>query len=210
MIRIHRETDMFVAIDVQVDFCPGGALPVADGDAVVPLINALSPKFTHFVATQDWHTPGHHSFAGSHTEKAPYDTIELHYGTQTLWPDHCVQGTAGAAFHPALDLTAAQLIIRKGFRPTIDSYSAFFENDKKTHTGLSGYLRDRGFKRAYFAGLATDFCVAHSAIDAVREGFESVVFMDACRAIDVGGSLDAAIKQMKDVGVTMIESSEIG
>jgi nicotinamidase/pyrazinamidase len=210
LIKIHRETDMFVAIDVQNDFCPGGALPVVDGDAVVPRINGLSPKFAHFVATQDWHTPGHHSFAGSHTGKAPYDTIELHYGMQTLWPDHCVQGTAGAAFHPALDLTAAQLILRKGFRPTIDSYSAFFENDKKTHTGLSGYLRDRGFKRVFFAGLATDFCVAYSAIDAIRQGFESVVFIDACRAIDVNGSLDAALREMKDVGVTLIESNEIG
>jgi nicotinamidase/pyrazinamidase len=210
LTKIHRETDMFVAIDVQNDFCPGGALPVVDGDAVVPRINGLSPKFANFVATQDWHTPGHHSFAGSHTDKSPYDSIELHYGMQTLWPDHCVQGTAGAAFHPALDLTAAQLILRKGFRPTIDSYSAFFENDKKTHTGLSGYLRDRGFKRVFFAGLATDFCVAYSAIDAVRQGFQSVVFIDACRAIDVNGSLDAALKQMKDVGVTLIESDEIG
>jgi nicotinamidase/pyrazinamidase len=209
LIKIDPKRDVLVSTDVQIDFCPGGALAVADGHAVVPAINFLAPNFTHLVATQDWHTPGHMSFASSHPGRRPFETIEVSYGPQTLWPDHCVQGTAGAEMHPDLDLTAAGLIIRKGFDRDIDSYSAFFENDKTTPTGLAGYLRERGIKRAFFAGLATDYCVAYSAIDAVTHGFESVVIIDACRAIDLNGSLDAAIKRMKDTGVTIIESTEL-
>lgn len=210
MTRSDPATDVFVAIDVQVDFCPGGALAVADGDAVVPAINTIAPAFGHLVATQDWHTPGHLSFADSHPGRAPFETIQLAYGPQTLWPDHCVQGTAGAELHPGLDLTAAELIIRKGFRREIDSYSAFFENDKTTHTGLAGYLSERGLKWAFFADLATDFGVAYSALDAAAAGFRSFVVIDACRAIDLNGSLAAAMKTMKDAGVTIVESADLG
>jgi nicotinamidase/pyrazinamidase len=207
-MRINPDTDILVAIDVQNDFCPGGALAVADGDAVVPAINALSPRFEHFAATQDWHTPGHHSFAGSHDGRKPFETITLAYGPQTLWPDHCVQGTMGAEIHPDLDLSGAELIIRKGFRKEIDSYSAFFENDKKTPTGFAGYLRDRGLKRIFFTGLATDYCVAYSALDAKAAGFESYVVIDACRAIDLGGSLDFMKKTMVESGVQIIRSGD--
>jgi nicotinamidase/pyrazinamidase len=207
-MKIKPDTDMLVAIDVQNDFCPGGALAVADGDAVVPAINALSPRFEHFAATQDWHTPGHHSFAGSHDGRQPFETITLGYGAQTLWPDHCVQGTLGAEIHPYLDLSGAEIIIRKGFRKEIDSYSAFFENDKTTPTGFAGYLRDRGLKRIFFAGLATDYCVAYSALDAKAAGFESYVVIDACRAIDLGGSLEFMKKTMAEAGVKTIQSSD--
>ena len=209
MTRLRPETDVLIAIDVQNDFCPGGALAVADGDAVVPLINGLAGRFAHYIATQDWHTAAHHSFASSHKGKAPFRTVELSYGTQTLWPDHCIQGTAGAAFHPDLDLTAVELILRKGFRRHINSYSAFFENDKTTPTGLAGYLRERGLRRLFFAGLATDFCVAYSASDAARAGFDAVVVLDACRAIDLNGSLAAAIKEMRAAGVSLVESTDI-
>ena len=166
-------------------------------------------RFAHFIATQDWHTEAHHSFASSHAGKSPFDTVELPYGTQTLWPDHCIQGTSGAAFHPDLDLTMVELILRKGFRRHINSYSAFFENDKKTPTGLAGYLRERGLRRLFFAGLATDFCVAYSAIDAARAGFDSVVVLDACRAIDLKGSLAAAKKEMRAAAVSFVESTDI-
>ncbi|MCC5780459.1 bifunctional nicotinamidase/pyrazinamidase [Nitratireductor sp. B36] len=195
--------EALIVIDVQNDFCPGGALAVEDGDAVVPVINGLIERFDHVVLTQDWHREGHSSFASSHQGKAPFDTIEMPYGTQTLWPDHCVQGTKGAAFHEDLAWDKAELVIRKGFRSAIDSYSAFFENDHETPTGLSGYLRERGITRVTLAGLATDFCVAYSAIDARRQGFEATVIIDACRAIDLGGSLSAMTAKMKEAGVTL-------
>ena len=190
-----------IIIDVQNDFCPGGALAVAEGDAVVPVINALSPSFEHVVLTQDWHPAGHSSFASSHSGMQPFSSVTMPYGEQTLWPDHCIQGTRGAAFHPGLDWTRAELVLRKGFRQTIDSYSAFFENDHVTPTGLGGYLRERGIGRLTLAGLATDFCVAYSALDAAKLGFAVTVAMDACRAIDLGGSLAAMTEKMKDAGV---------
>jgi nicotinamidase/pyrazinamidase len=208
-MQIQRDTDALVAIDVQNDFCPGGALAVDRGDEVIPLINGLARKFRHYIATQDWHVPGHHSFASTHDGKEPFGSIELHYGTQTLWPDHCIQGTGGAAFHPDLDLTTVEVIIRKGFREHIDSYSAFFENDRRTTTGLNGYLKERGLKRLFFTGLATDYCVAYSAIDAAKQGFEAFVVIDACRAIDLGGSLDAATMAMKEAGVEFVRSSQV-
>ncbi|MBY8915952.1 bifunctional nicotinamidase/pyrazinamidase [Nitratireductor sp. L1-7-SE] len=195
--------EALIVIDVQNDFCPGGALAVEDGDAVVPVINGLIGRFDHVVLTQDWHPEGHSSFASSHQGKAPFETIEMPYGAQTLWPDHCVQGTKGAAFHEGLAWDKAELVIRKGFRSAIDSYSAFFENDHRTPTGLSGYLRERGITRVTLAGLATDFCVAYSAIDARRQGFEATVMMEGCRAIDLGGSLAAMTAKMNEAGVTL-------
>ena len=203
---IEKDTDVLVIIDVQNDFCPGGALAVQDGDAVVHPINALSAKFSHRILTQDWHPAGHSSFASSHSDKEPFSQIDLAYGPQTLWPDHCVQGSAGADFHKDLDWTGAELVIRKGFRPEVDSYSAFFENDKKTSTGLAGYLKDRGLKRVFLAGLATDFCVAFSAVDAANLGFETFVIDDACRAIDMAGSLDASRTAMSEAGVVTLTS----
>jgi nicotinamidase/pyrazinamidase len=172
-------------IDLQNDFCPGGALAVPDGDAIVPLVNDLTRRFDHVLQTQDWHPPGHHSFASAHPGKAPYDTVELSYGTQVLWPDHCIQGSGGAAFHPGLDTTPTELILRKGFRRTIDSYSAFYENDHATPTGLTGYLRERGIDTLFLAGLATDFCVKWSAVDGRKEGFRVSVVEDAVRGIDL-------------------------
>jgi len=206
MTDIDRLTDedLLLVIDVQNDFCPGGALAVADGDAVVPAINRLAGRFAHVVLTQDWHPRGHSSFASSHHGRAPFETIAMPYGQQTLWPDHCIQGTAGAAFHRELETTRAELIIRKGFRPSVDSYSAFFENDRTTPTGLAGYLRERGFRRVFLAGLATDFCVNYSAVDACRLGFAAVVIESACRAIDLGGSLDAAWAGMAKAGVQRV------
>jgi len=195
--------EALIVIDVQNDFCPGGALAVAGGDQVVPVINTLIGRFEHVVLTQDWHPAGHSSFASSHPGKAPFETVEMAYGTQTLWPDHCVQGTAGAAFHPELEWTSAEMIIRKGFRKAIDSYSAFFENDHETPTGLSGYLRERGISRVTLAGLATDFCVAYSALDARRQGFDATVILEGCRAIDLGGSLATMTAKMKEAGVTL-------
>ena len=203
------EEDVLAVIDVQNDFCPGGALAVADGDAVVPVINRLARKFRHVIMTQDWHPKGHQSFASSHAGPKPFETIEAAYGPQTLWPDHCVQGTAGAAFHKDLDLPRAELIIRKGFRPEIDSYSAFYENDHETTTGLTGYLRSRGLKRVFFCGLATDFCVHYSAVDAAGDGFKAVLIEDACRAIDLEGSLAAAKENMRKAGVDFAASEAI-
>jgi len=200
--------DLLLVIDVQNDFCPGGALAVAGGDAVVPVINRLARSFEHVALTQDWHPRGHSSFASSHAGCAPFETIAMPYGDQTLWPDHCVQGTPGAAFHPGLETTRAELIIRKGFRPSIDSYSAFFENDRTTPTGLAGYLRERGLRRVFLVGLATDFCVNYSAVDARRLGFAVVVIESACRAIDLGGSLDAAWAGMAGARVQRI--SDLG
>lgn len=195
--------EALLVIDVQYDFCPGGALAVADGDAVVPVINGLIGRFDHVILTQDWHPAGHSSFASSHPGRQPFDTVAMAYGEQTLWPDHCVQGTRGAAFHDGLEWTKAELVIRKGFRPGIDSYSAFFENDHETPTGLAGYLRERGIERLTLAGLATDFCVAYSALDAVRAGFAATVVMEGCRAIDLGGSLAAMTARMEEAGVTL-------
>lgn len=195
-------THALIVIDVQNDFCPGGALAVPEGDAVVDPINAMMPEFDAVILTQDWHPAGHSSFATSHPGRAPYDMVEMPYGPQVLWPDHCVQGSAGAAFHPRLR-TDGDLILRKGFRLQIDSYSAFFENDQKTPTGLEGYLRTRGIDRLTMAGLATDFCVHFSAVDAARLGFAVTVRLDACRAIDLDGSLSAALSAMKEAGVTL-------
>lgn len=208
-IALDNATDALVVIDMQIDFCPGGALAVAGGDEIVPIINRLGARFAQQVLTQDWHPKGHRSFASSHPGKAPYSTVRMPYGDQTLWPDHCVQDSPGAGFHPALKLPAAQMIIRKGFRPGIDSYSAFFENDRSTPTGLTGYLRERGLKRVFLCGLATDFCVAYSAVDARRQGFSAFVLLDACRAIDLDGSLSAATARMRDAGVTLVGDSEL-
>jgi len=196
--------DLLLVIDVQNDFCPGGALAVGEGDAVVPVINRLAERFDHVVLTQDWHPAGHSSFASSHSGSAPFETIAMPYGPQTLWPDHCVQGTPGAAFHPKLSTDRAELVIRKGFRGAIDSYSAFYENDRRTPTGLAGYLRERGLKRIFLAGLATDYCVYYSALDARREGFEAVVIEAGSRGIDLAGSLAAAWSAMAEAGVQRV------
>ena len=201
--------DLLLVVDVQNDFCPGGALAVDGGDEVVPVINRLARRFDHVVLTQDWHPAGHHSFASTHAGRAPMETIEMAYGDQVLWPDHCIQGTEGAAFCAGLQTTGAELIVRKGFRPEIDSYSAFYENDQRTPTGLAGYLRERGFSRLFLAGLATDFCVAFSALDARRLGFDAALIQDACRAIDLDGSLDHAMSRMKSAGIDIIESAHI-
>ena len=202
-------SDCLLIIDVQNDFCPGGALAVPEGDRVSAPINRLGERFAHRILTQDWHPPGHLSFASSHPGRRPMETTTLPYGEQVLWPDHCVQGSRGAEFHPGLALHGAELILRKGFRRAIDSYSAFFENDRSTPTGLGAYLRERGFESVYLAGLATDFCVAFSAIDARRAGFSAHVVEDACRAIDVGGSLDAAWREMRAAGVERVHSEEL-
>ncbi len=203
-------TDLLLVIDVQVDFCPGGALAVPRGDEVVPVINRLMRRFRHVVLTQDWHPVGHLSFAGSHPGRRPLQTVEMPYGEQVLWPDHCVQGSPGARFHEDLDSDRADLVLRKGFRREIDSYSAFRENDRATSTGLAGYLRERGFGRLFLAGLATDFCVAWSALDAVGEGFAAVLVEDACRAIDQDGSAGRAMEAMAGAGVVFARSGDIG
>jgi nicotinamidase/pyrazinamidase len=199
------KNDVLLVIDVQNDFCPGGALAVPDGDSVVPDINRMAGDFGHCVLTQDWHPAGHSSFATTHSGKAPFSTISMPYGEQTLWPDHCIQGSKGAEFHPGLDLPGAEMIIRKGYNPEIDSYSAFFENDRKTPTGLAGYLGERGLKRVFCVGLATDFCVRFSAEDARKLGLETVVVLGACRGIDLGGSIAAGIEAMKAAGATLVE-----
>lgn len=197
-------TKALVVIDIQNDFCPGGALGVADGDAIIPLVNQLIADHDHVILTQDWHPAGHSSFASSHPGKAAYEMIEMPYGPQTLWPDHCVQGSHGGEFHPALVWDKAEMIVRKGYRPGIDSYSAFFENDRTTPTGLAGYLRERGLTDLVLVGIATDFCVAYSALDAVREGFSATVRLDACRAIDLNGSLATMTEKMREAGVTLV------
>lgn len=196
--------DALLVIDVQNDFCPGGKLAVPQGDAVVPLINELIGAFEHVILTQDWHPENHHSFASSHAGKDPFDTAEMDYGTQILWPDHCIQDTEGAQFHPQLRVERAEMIIRKGFRSEIDSYSAFFENDHETPTGLAGYLLERGITSLYLAGLATDFCVHWSAVDGRKRGFEVCVIEDACRAIDTNGSLEHALQQIRNSGARLI------
>lgn len=204
-----RHTEMLIVVDVQNDFCPGGALAVPDGDAVVPVINRIAGRFAHRILTQDWHPAEHSSFAIAHPGKAPFESVDMPYGPQVLWPVHCVQGGTGAAFHPGLALDGAEMVIRKGFRPAIDSYSAFYENDRTTPTGLASYLRERGFERVALVGLATDFCVAYSAIDARRHGFDTTVVIDGCRAIDLAGSLNAAIRDMKAAGVRLVESASL-
>jgi nicotinamidase/pyrazinamidase len=196
-----------IVVDVQNDFCPGGALAVPKGDEVVPVINRLAARFDNVVLTQDWHPRGHASFASSHPGKKPFETLELAYGKQVLWPDHCVQGTDGAAIHRGIDIPHAQLVIRKGFNPLVDSYSAFMEADGASMTGLDGYLSGRGIKTVYVVGLATDFCVAWTALDARKLGLDAIVIEDACRGIDTQGSLAAAWKTMDTAGVKRVQSS---
>jgi len=198
-----------LVIDVQNDFTPGGQLAVPEGDLIVPLINRLGALFKQVIIAQDWHPSGHASFASSHPGRKPYEVIQLPYGEQTLWPDHCVQGTTGAGFHPELNLPHAQLIIRKGCNPDIDSYSAFLEADRRTTTGLAGYLKERGIDTVYMVGLALDFCVMFSALDARAAGFNAFVLLDACRAIDMEGSLAAAMERMQTAGVGLIQSNQL-
>lgn len=200
---------VLLVIDMQYDFMPGGALAVAEGDTLVPLINRLGEQFQGVVITQDWHPAGHISFASSHSSRLPFETTTLPYGLQTLWPDHCIQGSHGAQLHADLDLPHAQLILRKGCNSHIDSYSAFLEADRQTPTGLASYLKERGVQNVYVVGLALDFCVAWSALDARAAGFTTLVVADACRAIDMNGSLDKAWQDMTAAGVTRIESSEL-
>jgi nicotinamidase/pyrazinamidase len=193
--------------DIQNDFCPDGALAVSEGDAIIPVVNELMEGFDHVIMTQDWHPPGHESFASSHPNHDPFDVVEVDYGEQILWPDHCVQGTGGAEFHSDLNRTPVEMIIRKGFRPHIDSYSAFYENDRETPTGLTGYLRGRGIDTLHVCGLAADFCVKWSALDGRKEGFEVYVIEDATRGIDQDGSLAQAWDEMNDAGVQVISSA---
>ncbi|MBI3793289.1 MAG: bifunctional nicotinamidase/pyrazinamidase [Nitrospinae bacterium] len=200
---------MLVAVDVQNDFCPGGALPVQTGNDIVPVVNKLIQNFSHTVLTQEWHPAGHLAFASSHPGKHSFGSTELSYGHQVLWPDHCVQGTKGAEFHPDLLVTNCETIIRTGFRRTTDSYSAFFENDKSTPTGLGGYMRERNVKTLYLCGLATDICVLFSALDARKLGFRVYLVDDACGGIDLHGSLDAAYKEMASAGVVVTNSEKV-
>jgi nicotinamidase/pyrazinamidase len=197
------DQEALIIVDVQNDFCPGGALAVPRGDEILPAVNRLAAEFTHVILTQDWHPRGHASFASSHPGKQPFETIEVAYGEQILWPDHCVQGTPGAAFHPRLDASHAELIVRKGFRRAIDSYSAFFENDHRTPTGLAGYLHERGLQRLTLCGLATDFCVLYSALDGRKAGFEVSVVTSACRGIDIDSSLHRALASMREAGAIL-------
>jgi nicotinamidase/pyrazinamidase len=192
---------VLIVVDVQNDFCPGGALAVECGDEIVPHINQLIRSFDHVVLTQDWHPPDHSSFASQHEGRQPFETIDFLYGSQTLWPDHCVQGSKGAEFHPRLEWRKAELILRKGFRRPVDSYSAFFENDRRTPTGLSGYLRERSIAHVVLAGLATDYCVGFSALDARKLGFSATVIESACRAIDLQGSLSRMKDALAGAGV---------
>lgn len=203
-------TDLLLIVDVQNDFCPDGALAVPHGDDIVPMVNRLARSFAHVVLTQDWHPKGHLSFASSHAGAKPYDTIELSYGKQVLWPDHCVQDSFGAEFHRDLRIPHAELVLRKGFHRAIDSYSAFRENDRATLTGLAGYLRERGFTRVFIAGLALDYCVRYSAEDAQEAGFAVVVIEDACRAIDLAGSLAATLKVLKERGIPCVAAETVG
>jgi nicotinamidase/pyrazinamidase len=204
-----RETDVLVVVDIQNDFCPGGALAVPGGDEIVPVINQIATRFEHVLLTQDWHPPGHYSFASAHPGREPFETLHAPYGEQVLWPDHCVQGLWGAQFHQALSTPRAELVLRKGYRREVDSYSAFFENDHQTPTGLAGYLRERGLTRVFLAGLAFDFCVLWSAEDAHRLGFDPIILDDACRSIDVGGSASAARSRLQALGAPCIASSAV-
>ena len=203
------ENAVLLVVDIQNDFCSGGALAVPRGEEVVPRINGLARQFPHVVLTQDWHSPGHISFASSHPGRLPFETINLSYGLQVLWPDHCVQGTQGAKLHPELQIAHAELILRKGYNRTVDSYSAFYENDRKTQTGLTGYLRERRLTRVFLAGLAFDFCVRYSAEDAHREGFEVLVVEDCCRAIDVDGSEATTRRQLRSLGIRSLSAAAV-
>jgi nicotinamidase/pyrazinamidase len=204
-----RNTDVLLVVDVQNDFMPGGALAVPRGEEVVPIINRIAATFRDVVLTQDWHPRGHVSFASEHAGKKPFETVRLRYGKQVLWPDHCVQASEGAALHRGLSVPHARLLIRKGCDPKVDSYSAFLEADRKAKTGLDGYLASRGIRRVFCAGLATDFCVAWTALDARKFGFQAIVIEDACRAIDVEGSLEAAWKSMRAAGVKRISAEAL-
>jgi nicotinamidase/pyrazinamidase len=204
-----QESDVLLVIDVQNDFCENGSLEVPDGDAVVSLINNAARAFTNVVLTQDWHPAGHSSFASSHPGRRPYDSVTMEYGDQTLWPDHCVWSTRGADFHPGLDIPHATLILRKGFRRAVDSYSAFFENDHKTETGLRGYLRERDLRRVFIAGLALDFCVRFSVEDAAEVGFETILVEDACRAVDIGGSRAKALQRFTELGIERMPARQL-
>lgn len=204
-----QPTDALIVIDLQNDFCPGGALGIAGGDEIVPLINALARTFPHVLLTQDWHPPAHISFASAHPGAKPYQIITVPNGTQTLWPDHCVQHTRGADFHPALDIPHAELILRKGFRREIDSYSTFLENDHFTPTGLAGYLRERGLTRLFLCGLAFDFCVRFSAVDGTALGFECLVIEDATRAVKLPGSIEVTRRNLAEAGIQRIQYEEI-
>jgi nicotinamidase/pyrazinamidase len=201
--------DVLLVVDIQNDFCPGGRLAVPGGDEVVPLVNALARRFQHVVLTQDWHPPDHRSFASVHPGRQPYDVIEVSYGSQVLWPDHCVQGTPGAEFHQGLQIPHAELVLRKGHHREIDSYSTLYENDRRTPTGLCGYLRERGLNRTFLAGLAFDFCVRYSAEDARREGFDVVVIEDACRGIDVHGSMAEAHDSLRVNRISCVTADTI-
>lgn len=201
--------DILIVTDVQNDFCPGGALAVEGGNAIIPAIHRVAPHFTHIVLTQDWHPANHSSFASSHPGRQPFEQIELSYGPQTLWPDHCVQSSKGAAFHPDLNLPQAELILRKGYDQEIDSYSAFFENDRTTPTGLAGYLAERALMRCFFTGLAYDYCVGYSALDARRLGLQAIVLRDACRAIDLDGSVARMETEFARAGVKVIDSTAL-
>jgi nicotinamidase/pyrazinamidase len=201
--------DVLLVIDVQNDFCSGGALAVKDADTIIPVIHRIAEKFTHVILTQDWHPCDHQSFASAHPGKKAFDSIELAYGPQVLWPDHCVQGTNGAEFHPSLNLTRAELILRKGFRANIDSYSAFFENDQITSTGLAGYVKDRGLNRVFLCGLAYDFCVGYSALDARKLGIDAIIFKDACRVINTDASVSQIEEEFHESGVLLLESAQL-
>jgi nicotinamidase/pyrazinamidase len=204
------DRDVLLLVDIQNDFCPGGSLAVPRGDEIVPLVNQLAARFSHVVLTQDWHPRGHHSFASTYPGKKPYETVELAYGTQVLWPNHCVQGTHGADFRADLNVPHAELVLRKGYHREIDSYSAFVENDRKTATGLAGYLRERGFARVFIAGLAFDFCVRYSAEDAHGQGFEVVVVEDACLGIDIAGSVAETRRSLMELDVPSISAETLG
>ena len=203
------DTDALIVVDVQNDFCSGGALAVPDGDAVVAPLNQLMARFPIVVGTQDWHPAGHGSFASSHVGKAPFDQIDLAYGAQTLWPDHCVQGTAGAAFHKDLDADRFEMVVRKGFNPDVDSYSAFQENDRRTVTGLAGYLKERGVARVFLGGLAGDYCVYYSAMDAKAAGFETAFLEDCVRDIDLAGTGTEARRAMDAAGIERLRSDAL-
>ena len=204
-----QPSDALIVIDVQNDFCPGGALPVTGGDTIIPLINSLATKLPHVILTQDWHPQSHISFSTSHSGHHAYESIEGPYGPQTLWPEHCIQNTPGAAFHPALQIPQAQLILRKGFRPAIDSYSAFLENDHFTPTGLAGYLRERGLTRLFLCGLAYDFCVRHSAIDGTHLGFECIVIEDATRPVNISGSVAETNAVLAKANIFRLQSNQL-
>ncbi len=206
---LNSATDALLVIDLQNDFCPGGALEVAGGDEIVPVVNSLARRFAHVVLTQDWHPPAHISFASAHPGARPYQTIAAPYGPQALWPDHCVQNTAGAALHPGLSIPHAELILRKGFRREIDSYSAFLENDHFTPTGLAGYLRERSLKRLFLCGLAYDFCVRFSAIDGTALDFECVVIEDATRAVGLPGSVEATDQAFEEAGIQRVQAEDL-